>query len=246
MSRVLARRGTATEGHRLHGRGVAVVAGEVKRNRAIALPLGRAAKRVKSQGLPRNRRWTGSTRRPEGSQRDHVAAGCHVWSGIIPRPRRSKNKSARTPPRGPELARVRGQGLRLPWAQSGSSRGPAGHAATGQAWMGRILQRERAGVKPIPRAAAIRASATASHGHRDKHRGHADRHQRWARLERAALVARSGERPAQGVSPRPAAKGLDVPRRTRQAWRAYQDRLAACPAVGAFLGIWEQWNRKPV
>ena len=39
----------------------------------------------------------------------------------------------------------------------------------------------------------------------------------------------------QGVSQRQAAKVLDVPRSTLQAWRVYQDRLDACPAVVAFF-----------
>ena len=69
----------------------------------------------------------------------------------------------------------------------------------------------------------------------DKQRGNEERPQRWARIERADLFARYGELHAQGVSQRQAAKGLDVPRRTLQAWRAYQDRLAACPAVVAFF-----------
>src|SRR5215813_9120978 len=68
-----------------------------------------------------------------------------------------------------------------------------------------------------------------------KHRGNNDRHQRWARLERADLLARYGELHAQKVSQRQAAKGLDVPRSTLQAWRAYHDRLDACPAVVAFF-----------
>jgi len=69
----------------------------------------------------------------------------------------------------------------------------------------------------------------------DKQRGNEDRHQRWARLERAALFARYGELHAQGVSQRQVAQGLDVPRSTLQAWRTYQDRLDACPAVVAFF-----------
>jgi hypothetical protein len=69
----------------------------------------------------------------------------------------------------------------------------------------------------------------------DKPRGHEDRHQRWARIERADLWARYGELHAHGISPRQAAKGLDVPRSTLQAWRAYQDRLDACPAVVALF-----------
>jgi transposase len=69
----------------------------------------------------------------------------------------------------------------------------------------------------------------------DKQRGNEDRHQRWARLERADLFARYGELHVQGVSQRQAAKGLGVPRSTLQAWRAYQDRLDACPTVVAFF-----------
>ena len=68
-----------------------------------------------------------------------------------------------------------------------------------------------------------------------KHRDNHDRHQRWMRLERADLLARYGELHTQGVSQRQAAKVLDVPRSTLQAWRAYHDRLDACPAVVAFF-----------
>src|SRR5499433_1349156 len=39
----------------------------------------------------------------------------------------------------------------------------------------------------------------------------------------------------QGVSQRQAAKVLDVPRRTLQAWRAYQEHLDECPTVVAFF-----------
>ena len=69
----------------------------------------------------------------------------------------------------------------------------------------------------------------------DKQRGNADRHQRWARIERADLFAQYGGLHDQGVSQRQAAKVLDVPRSTLQAWRLYQDRLDACPAVAAFF-----------
>ena len=68
-----------------------------------------------------------------------------------------------------------------------------------------------------------------------QHRGHQDRNQRWARLARADLLKRYGALHPPGGSQRQAATMLDVPRRTRQAWRAYQDRLAACPEVGAFV-----------
>jgi hypothetical protein len=69
----------------------------------------------------------------------------------------------------------------------------------------------------------------------DKQRGNEDRHQRWARIERADLFAQYGGLHDQGVSQRQAAKVLDVPRSTLQAWRLYQDRLDACPAVVAFF-----------
>jgi Family of unknown function (DUF6399) len=69
----------------------------------------------------------------------------------------------------------------------------------------------------------------------DKQRGNVDRHQRWARIERADLFAQYGGLHDQGVSQRQAATVLDVPRSTLQAWRLYQDRLDACPAVVAFF-----------
>jgi hypothetical protein len=69
----------------------------------------------------------------------------------------------------------------------------------------------------------------------EKQHGNEARHQRWERLERAALLGQYGDRQAQGLSQRQAAQGLDVPRSTLQAWRAYQDRLDACPAVVAFF-----------
>ena len=65
--------------------------------------------------------------------------------------------------------------------------------------------------------------------------GNSDRTQRWTRLERADLFARYGELHTQGVSQRQAAKVLDVPRSTLQAWRTYQDRLDACPTVVTFF-----------
>jgi len=65
----------------------------------------------------------------------------------------------------------------------------------------------------------------------DKQHGNEDRHQRWTRIERADLFAQYDDLHAQGVSQRQAAKVLDVPRSTLQAWRMYQDRLDACPTV---------------
>ena len=69
----------------------------------------------------------------------------------------------------------------------------------------------------------------------EQHRGKHDRHQRWARRERADLLERYGALHIQGVSPRQAAKVLDVPRSTLQAWRAYQENRDACPTVVAFF-----------
>jgi DNA-binding XRE family transcriptional regulator len=69
----------------------------------------------------------------------------------------------------------------------------------------------------------------------EQHRGKHDRNQRWARLERADLFERYGELHTQGVSQRQAAKTLNVPRSTLQAWRAYQENLDECPTVVAFF-----------
>jgi len=66
-------------------------------------------------------------------------------------------------------------------------------------------------------------------------RGNEDRTQRWDRIERAELFERYGDLKAQGLSQRQAAKVLEVPRSTLQAWRAYQERLDECPAVVAFF-----------
>jgi transposase len=69
----------------------------------------------------------------------------------------------------------------------------------------------------------------------NKQRDHDDRHQRWARLERAELFEQYGDLQARGVSQREAAKELEVPRSTLQAWRAYQESLDECPEVVAFF-----------
>ena len=69
----------------------------------------------------------------------------------------------------------------------------------------------------------------------EQHRGNHDRNQRWARRERAALFERYDELHTQGGSQRQAAKTLNVPRSTLQAWRAYHDRLDGCPEVVAFF-----------
>jgi hypothetical protein len=60
-------------------------------------------------------------------------------------------------------------------------------------------------------------------------RGNEDRHQRWDRIERADLFARYGDLQAQDLSQRQAAKVLDVPRSTLQAWQAYRERLDESP-----------------
>ena len=66
-------------------------------------------------------------------------------------------------------------------------------------------------------------------------RGNEDRNQRWDRIERSELFEQYGDLKAQGISQRQAAKVLEVPRSTLQAWRAYQESLDACPAVVAFF-----------
>ena len=66
-------------------------------------------------------------------------------------------------------------------------------------------------------------------------RGNGDRHQRWTRSRRAALLEQYHDLQARGLSQRQAANSLDVPRTTLQAWRAWQDRLDACPQVVAFF-----------
>ena len=69
----------------------------------------------------------------------------------------------------------------------------------------------------------------------EQHRGNHDRNQRWAPRERAALFERYDELHTQGGSQRQAAKTLNVPRSTLQAWRAYQENLDECPTVVAFF-----------
>jgi hypothetical protein len=68
-----------------------------------------------------------------------------------------------------------------------------------------------------------------------KQRGNPERTQRWACRQRTDLLERYGELHTQGISQHQAAKVLDVPRSTLQAWRLAQDSLDACPAVVAFL-----------
>ena len=66
-------------------------------------------------------------------------------------------------------------------------------------------------------------------------RRHDDRTPRWDRTRRAALFDQYRDLQAQGLSLRQAAKALDVPRSTLQAWRAYQENLDEHPAVVAFF-----------
>jgi Family of unknown function (DUF6399) len=66
-------------------------------------------------------------------------------------------------------------------------------------------------------------------------RGNGDRHHRWERSRRAALLEQYHDLQARGLSQRQAANRLDVPRTTLQAWHAWQDRLDACPQVVAFF-----------
>ena len=68
-----------------------------------------------------------------------------------------------------------------------------------------------------------------------KQRGHEDRHQRWDRLQRAELLGQYRDLQTAGLSQRQAAQRLEVPRTTLQAWRAWQDRLDACPQVVEFF-----------
>jgi hypothetical protein len=68
-----------------------------------------------------------------------------------------------------------------------------------------------------------------------KQRSKHDRHQRWARLERAALFTQYGDLHAQDLSQRQAAKALNVPRSTLQAWLTYQENLDESSTVVAFF-----------
>src|SRR5215813_12799596 len=66
-------------------------------------------------------------------------------------------------------------------------------------------------------------------------RSNDDRSPRWDRTRRAELFDQYLALHAQGFSLRQAAKALDVPRSTLQAWRAYQESLDEHPAVVAFF-----------
>jgi hypothetical protein len=58
---------------------------------------------------------------------------------------------------------------------------------------------------------------------------------RWDRFERADLFEQYRELRTQGISERQAAKELNVPRTTLQAWRIWHDTLDMCPHVAEFL-----------
>src|SRR4029453_11975726 len=62
-----------------------------------------------------------------------------------------------------------------------------------------------------------------------------DRTPRWSRTQRAELFDQYLNLQAQGFSLRQAAKALEVPRSTLQAWRAYHESLDAHPAVVVFF-----------
>ena len=68
-----------------------------------------------------------------------------------------------------------------------------------------------------------------------KQRSNDEHDPRWDRPRRAALLDQYRDLQAQGLSLRQAAKALDVPRSTLQAWRAYQESLDEHPAVVAFF-----------
>jgi hypothetical protein len=62
-----------------------------------------------------------------------------------------------------------------------------------------------------------------------------DRHQLWDRFERADLFEHYLDLQTQGVSQRQAAKQLQVPRTTLQAWQSWHDTLDICPHVAQFF-----------
>jgi Family of unknown function (DUF6399) len=62
-----------------------------------------------------------------------------------------------------------------------------------------------------------------------------DSQPRWDRLERADLFEQYRELRTQGISERQAAKELNVPRTTLQAWRLWHDTLDICPHVAEFF-----------
>jgi hypothetical protein len=69
----------------------------------------------------------------------------------------------------------------------------------------------------------------------DTQQSNPERQPRWDRFERADLFEHSLAWQAQGVSQRQAAKKLQVPSTTLQAWRRWHDTLDICPEVAQFL-----------
>src|SRR5499426_2884161 len=69
----------------------------------------------------------------------------------------------------------------------------------------------------------------------DTQRSNAQHHPRWSRTQRAHLFDQYLALQTQGLSLRQAAKALEVPRSTLQAWRAYQERLDEHPTVVVFF-----------
>ena len=69
----------------------------------------------------------------------------------------------------------------------------------------------------------------------DAQRSNDDPHRRWSRTQRAQLFDQYLVLHAQGRSLRQAAKALEVPRSTLQAWRAYHESLDEHPTVIAFF-----------
>jgi hypothetical protein len=67
------------------------------------------------------------------------------------------------------------------------------------------------------------------------HRDNFDRHQLWDRFERADLFEHYLDLQAQGLSQRQAAKQLQVPRSTLQAWQSWHETLDICPHVALFF-----------
>lgn len=62
-----------------------------------------------------------------------------------------------------------------------------------------------------------------------------NRHQLWDRFERADWLEHYLDLQAQGVSQRQAAKQLQVPRTTLQAWQSWHESLDICPHVAQFF-----------
>jgi hypothetical protein len=62
-----------------------------------------------------------------------------------------------------------------------------------------------------------------------------DRHRLWDRFEPADLFEQYLAMQAQGLSQRQAAKQLQGPRTTLQAWHSWHDTLDICPHVAEFF-----------